>query len=156
MGTRIGELLSQLVSLSAHDIEEILEEQRYTGRRFGEIALAWGLCAPPDVWHAWSDQLENRVQHVELDHVGIDTQALSLLPAELAEQYGVIPLRTVGNRLILAASEASLPRAKAELGERVKMDVRFAVVDAGQLHRAIAAHYESAKAEPTAALAGAA
>jgi type IV pilus assembly protein PilB len=156
MGTRFGELLGRLVSLSAHDVEEILEEQRYNGRRFGEIALAWGLCTPSDVWHAWSDQLGDRVQFVELDSVGVDTQALAYLPGELAERYEVIPLRTVGNRLVLATSEASLPRAQAELADQVKMDVRFVVVDPGQLRRAIESHYEPTAAEAPAALAGAA
>jgi type IV pilus assembly protein PilB len=156
MGTRIGELLCRLVSLSDHDIEEILEEQKYTGRRFGEIALAWGLCVPADIWHAWSDQLEEQVQYVNLESVGVDTQALSLLPAVLAERYEVIPLRSVGNRLVLATSEASLPRAQAELPGQVSLDVRFVVVDPVQLRRAIEAQYDSAPAEAPATLAGAA
>ena len=66
----------------------------------------------------------------------------------------MIPLRSVGNRLVLAASEASLPRAKAELGEHVKMDVRFVVVDAADLHHAIATHYESKNTERRAAPGG--
>jgi type IV pilus assembly protein PilB len=156
MGTRIGELLCQLVSLSGHDIEEILEEQRYTGRRFGEIALAWGLCTPADVWHAWSDQLGQGVQYVNLKSVGIDTQALSLLPGELAARYEVIPLRAVGNRLVLAASEASLARAQAELPGQLTMDIRFTVVDASQLRRAIESQYAQSQVEAQGALAGAA
>jgi type IV pilus assembly protein PilB len=157
MGTRIGELLCRLVSLSDHDIEEILEEQRYTGRRFGEIALAWGLCTPADVWQAWSDQLGQGVQYVNLKSVGVDTQALSLLPGELAERYEVIPLRAVGNRLILAASEASLARAQAELPGQMNMDLRFVVVDPAQLRRAIEAQYDAEQVEePATALAGAA
>jgi type IV pilus assembly protein PilB len=157
MGTRIGVLLCRLVSLTTHDIEEILEEQKYTGRRFGEIALAWGLCTPADIWHAWSDQLEERVQYVNLDSVGIDTQALSLLPAELADRYEVIPLRAVGNRLVLAASEASLARAQAELAGQVNSDLRFVVVNATELRRAIETHYDAMQAdEPETAMAGAA
>ena len=57
MGTRIGELLGQLVSITPHDVEEILEEQHYSGRWFGEIGQAWGLpLTPADIWHAWSDR----------------------------------------------------------------------------------------------------
>src|SRR5439155_6477219 len=53
---RIGELLSRMVPLSGHDVEEILQEQSATRRRFGEIALAWGLCKPEHVWDAWGQQ----------------------------------------------------------------------------------------------------
>jgi type IV pilus assembly protein PilB len=157
MGTRIGELLCRLVSLSTHDIEEILEEQKYTGRRFGEIALAWGLCTPTDVWHAWSDQLGEHVQNVNLHSVGIDTQALSLLPAALADRYEVIPLRAVGNRLVLATSESSLQRAQAELPGQMSMDLRFVVVDPTDLRQAIETQYDAMQVEePETALAGAA
>ena len=55
---RIGELLSRIVPLSGHDVEEILEEQSANRRKFGEIALAWGLCRPEHVWDAWCQQSE--------------------------------------------------------------------------------------------------
>src|SRR5687768_5822111 len=54
---RIGELLSGIVPLSNHDVEEILQEQSGTHRKFGEIALAWGLSQPEHVWNAWCRQL---------------------------------------------------------------------------------------------------
>ena len=37
---RMGELLSRMVPLSGHDVEEILEEQNSNRRKFGEIALS--------------------------------------------------------------------------------------------------------------------
>ena len=156
MAARIGELLGRLVELSAHDVEEILEEQRYTGHRFGEIALAWGLCAPADIWHAWSNQLDHKIQHVTLAAVGIDTQAISLLSAELANQYQVIPLRAVEDLLVLATSEESFERAQAELPGQLQQKLRFVIADTAQLHRAIVKHYGAAQAAKIEALAGAA
>ena len=56
---RIGELLRKMVPLSRHDIEEILQEQTSTRRRFGDIALAWGLVKPEHVWEQiWSILVE--------------------------------------------------------------------------------------------------
>src|SRR5438046_1826862 len=81
---RIGELLSRMVPLSGHDVEEILQEQSATRRRFGEIALAWGLCRPEHVWDAWCQQSENGTETVDLDKIGIDSQAAAMLPAALA------------------------------------------------------------------------
>ena len=42
---RFGELLSRLVPLSGHDIEEILQEQSANRRKFGDIALS---CSPSE------------------------------------------------------------------------------------------------------------
>ncbi len=57
---RFGELLSRFVNLSAHDVSEILEDQSSSRRRFGEIALAFGLCQPQHVWKAWWCRLSAR------------------------------------------------------------------------------------------------
>src|SRR5208282_4396358 len=84
---RIGELLSRLVPLTSHDIEEILQEQRGSKRRFGEIALAWGLCQPEHIWSAWYMQIEHRIDKVDLRSFGIDSQALTMIPRELVVNY---------------------------------------------------------------------
>ena len=41
---KFGELLSRMVPLSGHDVEEILSEQNSNRRKFGDIALAWETC----------------------------------------------------------------------------------------------------------------
>src|SRR4051812_15758645 len=83
--SRIGELLSRIVPLSGHDVEEILQDQAGTNRKFGEIALAWGLCQPQHVWKAWCRQLASAgTEQVDLKLVGIDAQAAASIPAELA------------------------------------------------------------------------
>ena len=79
-GKRFGELLGKLVKLSQHDVEEILEDQTATHRRFGDIALSWGLCQPEHVWQAWSDQLLTQVQRVDLETLGVDSQAAANFP----------------------------------------------------------------------------
>ena len=66
-----GQCLGRVVPLSAHDVSEILEHQAATRRRFGEIALAWGLCRPQHVWQAWWAQLAQRGSLVFAD-IGYD------------------------------------------------------------------------------------
>ena len=73
---RIGEVLSKFTGMSSMDVEEILQDQTVTNRRFGEIALSWGLCAPQDVWQAWYSQLDQDWPSVDLDDLGIDSQAV--------------------------------------------------------------------------------
>jgi hypothetical protein len=79
---RIGEILSRIISLSNHDIEEILHEQRATHRPFGDIALAMGLCRPEDIWQAWSGQLDGlsgQPRKIDLDSMGVDAQAIAFI-----------------------------------------------------------------------------
>src|SRR5437762_10593664 len=98
---RMGELLSKLVPLSGHDVEEILHEQDSTRRRFGEIALAWGLCRPEHVWNAWCDQLVHSGEKIDLKRMAIDSRAVACIPAELARQLNILPIRLINDTLIL-------------------------------------------------------
>ena len=74
---RFGELLGRMVELTGHDVEEILNEQEVTHRRFGEIAMSWGLCRPEHVWHAWASQVSEEGTRIDLDDFGVDSQALA-------------------------------------------------------------------------------
>ena len=141
---RIGELLSQLVTLSGHDVEEILHEQRTTQRRFGEIALSWGLCQPEHVWAAWCRQVsEANVEHVDLDRDGIDAQAVVLLDANVAKAFRVIPIRADGQEVVLACEAALTQRVKDELRDALRRHVKFVIASRRQIDSAIDAYYSA-------------
>jgi len=136
-----GDLLRQVATLSGHDVEEILQEQKGTRRRFGEIALSWGLCEPRHVWEAWGRQLERADGKVDLDQLGIDTQATAFLSREEALRLEAIPIRLNENELIVAVAtmlEAPYPVALVGDGTRRLKLVR---ADREQIHRAIRRYY---------------
>ena len=56
-GLLFGDYLARVVSLTFHDVQEILTEQSASGRRFGQTARALGLCEQCHVWQAASAQL---------------------------------------------------------------------------------------------------
>jgi hypothetical protein len=138
---RIGEILSGLVPLSGHDIEEILSEQNATRKRFGDIALAMGLCQPEHVWKACSAQLDAGPREIDLDAFGVDAQALTQLPPKTARALGVIPVRVCGNELVVAAHEHSFPIAAEVLPAILSLRIKFVIADANQIERAIKAYY---------------
>ena len=139
-----GELLGRWVTLSRHDVHEILEEQSMSGRRFGDIALSYGLCAPEHVWAAWCDQLVTEVQRVDLDRLGIDSQAVAMIPAAAARRLSAIPVRQMSGQLVVAiADDADSARAAIELGQLSDMVLRFVVADAAQVRRAISVYYSA-------------
>jgi type IV pilus assembly protein PilB len=137
-----GELLGRLVSLSRHDVNEILEEQSMTHQRFGEIALSRGLCEPEHLWAAWCDQLVTEVQRVDLDRLGVDARAAALVPGEVARRLSIIPVRYMSDRLVIAiADDADPARAAIELGMLSDKVLRFVIAEAAQVRRALATYH---------------
>ena len=140
---RIGELLSRMVPLSGHDVEEILQEQQATRRKFGEIALAWGLCSPEHVSDAWLQQ-SGDPQSIDLEKVGIDTQAASLLPGDVARKLGVIPLRCANGKVLVATSANETEQAMNELSGILHRQVKFIHADANQINAMLERYYPTA------------
>jgi Type II secretion system (T2SS), protein E, N-terminal domain len=137
-----GELLGRLVPLSSHDVCEILEEQSGSRLRFGQIALSWGLCEARHVWHAWATQLHGRTPRIDLLKTGIDAQATLQLPAPLAAKLGIIPVRSIDGRLIVAASEETLADAAEALATAdFSREVHFVLSDPRQIEQAIRTYY---------------
>jgi hypothetical protein len=136
-----GELLGRYAPLSGHDVAEILEDQANSHRRFGEIALAYGLCEPRDVWKAWWEQISDSPPRIDLNVLGIDAQAIERLPARIARQFNVLPLRITGNQMVMAASDSSFPIAARQLPDKLKLRIKFVLVDEMQLKAAMQTCY---------------
>ena len=137
---RIGDLLRKMVPLSGHDVEEILHEQSSTHRRFGEIALAWGLCRPEHLWDAWCQQTADGEEIVDLDKIGVDAQAAAMLPAEVARQHQVIPLRIATDSVLLATANGAAEHAD-ELGALLHRRVTFVHAESKQVARMLDQYY---------------
>ena len=142
---RIGELLGRMVSITGHDVEEILHEQKSTHRRFGEIALSWGLCQPEHVWSAWCHQVrdaESDVETVDLDRDGIDAQAVALLNADAARVFRAIPIRLGENEtVVLASAEPLGERTRAVLRRLLNKKLKFVAAPKRQIDAAIETYY---------------
>jgi type IV pilus assembly protein PilB len=137
---RFGELLINMASLSGHDVEEILHEQGSTRRRFGEIALAWGLCRPEHIWTAWCDQIVHSGENIDLDNLAIDSRAIECVPAHVAREFQIVPIRLINDLLILATAdhaERELPKLAELLGKKL----RFVPAERAQLIDALIKHY---------------
>lgn len=144
MHARIGELLGRVTPLSAHDVAEILETQSGTRRRFGEIAMSWGLCKPHHVWWAWAEQRVADRTPVDLTTCGIDATAVSLLSHEVASQLCVIPVRSLDDELIVAAAHVPVDGMDERLSSIVQKRCKFVLADARQIREAIKTYYHAA------------
>jgi hypothetical protein len=138
---RFGELLSRLVPLSGHDVEEILQEQTTNRRKFGDIALSWGLCKPEHLWDAWVQQSSPDSEVVDLDKVGVDAQAAALLPADAASRLNVIPVRAASDIVLVATCDAAPDHMNDALAELLHRRIKFVRVEAEQLQRMMERYY---------------
>src|SRR5438552_3431719 len=114
---RFGELLGRLTTISRHDVEEILNEQASTQRRFGEIALAWGLCRPEHVWNVWCSQLTTNGDKIDLKRIAIDSRAIDCVTGEVARSLKILPIRLINEMLIIAAADVSVEAKFPSLGK---------------------------------------
>lgn len=139
---RIGDILRRSVSLSAHDVEEILQEQKASRKPFGEAALALGLVSSDAVWNAWLEQL--RTTTIDLARQPIDPMAVGLLPQDLARTYGVVPLRLRGNVLVIAAAEVPNEATLRQIEMRCRVRLVLAIATASSVTAALADLYPTA------------
>lgn len=144
---RIGQILSECVPLSAHDVAEILEEQKVSRQRFGDAALALGLAQPEQVWHAWIQQLQGREAPNDVTTLDLDPSAARLLTSRFAVQHRMLPIRSRGEELVVAVDAMPSPevaqKAAADSGKRLI----FIRATSASLTRGLQQHYPAAVSE---------
>src|SRR5260370_40994966 len=130
---RFGQLLAGMGKLPGHDIEEILHEQSAPGTKksFGQIALTLGLVEPRHIWQAWADQLSEGWHRIDLRTFGVDAQAVSRLPRDLAVRCCAMPLRLLEAHMIIAISDPAYAPLFDQ--ERLHLQLRFVLTDARQI-----------------------
>jgi type IV pilus assembly protein PilB len=138
---KLGELLRRHVPLTIHDIDEILHEQSHTRRRFGDVAMSLGMCTPQDIWRAWCEQIRDSIERVDLDQLGIDSQAIALVPPELAFRCKSVPVRCTDTHLVVATTDDLFDLAVAEVPQLLHRRIRFVIAPSAQVERALAQYY---------------
>jgi hypothetical protein len=136
---RMGEMLRRMGKLTALDVDEILFEQGVARRRFGDIAVAWGLCQPDDVCQAWCDQLTG--DPGRLGPGQVDPAALALVPAPVARRLRIVPLRLLGGQLLVLAAGGLDSAAITELLRLTGRDVRAVPAPPARIDQALARLY---------------
>jgi hypothetical protein len=147
---RIGQILSRLVPLSDHDVEEIIHEQKSTRLRFGDAALALGLVRPSDVWSAWSEQLDSSGGEIDLSANGIDVQAISRIDAATAQRFQVVPVRVSPTALVVASTESLGEEDRRTIEQVAGVHTVFVRASAADIEQALSTYYASASSRTAA------
>jgi type IV pilus assembly protein PilB len=136
---KLGEILIQAGVLDESSLRAALAEQRRWGGHLGRVLIDMHLVSEDVLVQALSHQLNFPV--VNLDHRPIPPEILELVPAEMAEQYGLIPYHKEGKFLDVAMIDPTNLGIVDELRIRTQLNVRPYLAGPKALERAIAHYY---------------
>ena len=87
---RLGQLLVDTGMITQEQLELALGMQKGDQRRLGELLVDTGVLTESQVTQVLSQQLS--MPWVALQHIDFSRQLLNLVPAEVAEKFGIVPI----------------------------------------------------------------
>ncbi len=138
---RLGEILVECGLLEEKQLESALEQQSELGGRLGELLVREGFAHEDEIAECLAAQLD--LPRIDLYESGVDAAAAGLLPVEMAERHGVIPVRFEGHAeergafVWVATADPTNLTALDEVQFRCGKRVRPVVVTWTQVHAAI-------------------
>lgn len=134
-------------------IEKALERQKQTGRRLGEELVELGFVAEAQLTQILSNQLS--IPWVSLYHVEFSRELLNLVPAEVADRYGLIPVyirqvRRAGDTLFVAMDDPTNVEALQRVREVAGLPVKPMVAAPSDIRNAIRVYYFGVQPRPEA------
>jgi type IV pilus assembly protein PilB len=138
----LGSLLINRGLLSVDQVKQAFEEQQLTGKRLGEIVVGHGWVSAKDLAQALADQAG--LDYVDLAETELDPEAALLLPKELAMRYQALPVRFVGEDLLLVSvADPTDVGVADDLRLALGHNVRLSVSEPTDLERAIKRLYRT-------------
>lgn len=141
---KLGELLVETGLITKDDLARALERQKTDPRRLGELLVDGGAVTESQVTQVLSQQLS--VPWVSLQHIDFSRQLLNLVPKEIAEKYGIVPIyvRRARHRqetLYVAMEDPSDLGPLREVETHSGLPVRPMIAPATDIRAAIRAYY---------------
>lgn len=125
-------------------VKEALARQKQTGRRLGETLVTLGYVSEAQMTQVLSNQLT--IPWVNLYHVDFSRELLDLVPAELAEQYCLVPVyirhvRRQGDTLYVAMDDPLNTDALQRVADHAGLPVKPMVASPTDIRNAIRVYY---------------
>ena len=147
---RLGEILVQEGLIDAPDLEVALAERERFGNRLARTLVSLGLVEEPELVRVLSRRLG--VPAARLEGKRIDPEVLALVPRELAERHGCLPLFTKREGgvevLYLGMEEPGDLEAIDEVSFRAGLKVRPVTLPPSQLWASLERSYEVEAGSP--------
>lgn len=144
---RLGEILVRRGHLSAEQCRAILDEQRATGRPFGELAETMFNVSPRQLESAWAEQYEAIAGTIDPQRERADVRVLAMISRRQAWQFRMAPLRQEGTDVVICTAREHLPRALRFAYSRFGPSCTFVLAEPNALIELLQRHYPMPGAE---------
>jgi type II secretion system protein E len=140
-GKKLGFLLCKRSHLDQRSLNFALTQQQTEYKPLGRLLLELGYVTASQLNEALSEQAG--IEKVDLTQVCIDSDIISLVPAELVSRYNVMPLRRDNGRLSVAMSDPFQPQAIEDLRLITGLPVQRYYAAHGDMEKCILKYYGS-------------
>jgi hypothetical protein len=141
MSLPIGHLLVEIGAISDKQRVFILEEQKVSGRPFGEIAETMFGVSPAAVERAWSMQYAATTRWIDPTVEGTHEQVRELITSRQAWQFRLLPIRMDGSDVMMCTTPRYLVRALNFATRQMSSTCFFVLSEPEALGKALVSEY---------------
>ncbi len=145
----LGQILKEMGAVTEEQIQEALTHQYQKGVRIGQALCELGFTDPSTVARALARQ--SSIPFVNLDKGVISSEVLKLVPAEVAREHGIVPVKQSGRTLIVAFADPLFVFQLDQLRFVLNREVSGAIAEEGALGQALKRYYGVEPVAPEAA-----
>ncbi|MBU1356570.1 MAG: Flp pilus assembly complex ATPase component TadA [Candidatus Edwardsbacteria bacterium] len=142
MALKVGDMLLKAGMISPEQLEQALKEQQTSGQRLGSLLVKMGFVTEDEVVAFLSKQFN--VPSVNLNDYKIDEPVLKLIPAHIAQKYGLVPLSRLGRSVTVAMVNPNDILAMEDIKFSTGFEVRPVIASEAAIWSAIDKQYGSA------------
>jgi type IV pilus assembly protein PilB len=146
---QLGNILVKSGTVTAAQLEDALQYQLHHDCRLGEALVGLGCCTDTEIARSLADQLE--IPYIDLRETPPSPACVALLSPEIAEAYCALPIRMVGDRLLVAVGDPFDVRADETVRAMTGLNVVIAVAAYSQLREFLQQNTADATVTETAA-----
>ncbi len=141
MRKKLGQLLCEKSYLDDSRLRFALAEQEAAHRLLGQVLLELGYITQAQLNEALA--LQAGIEKIDLSNTSVSPEIITLVPAELASKYNILPLWTNGGRLAVAMAEPFRPKVIEHLRLVTGCSVQRYYAEPAQMEKSITKFYGS-------------
>jgi type IV pilus assembly protein PilB len=136
---KIGEILIKDGLINQEQLDEVLEIQKKTGKKIGEIVTSMQLVSQDDFCRVLEKKFG--IKFVNLKKMKIDPQIVKMISETIARRYDIIPIEIEDNNLVVAMSDPLNIYAIEDIAYYTTMQVIPVIASLDQIRKAIGAYF---------------
>lgn len=138
---RLGEMLVDVGVLSEAQLQEALTKQVGSGKRLGTVLIDEHYITETQLIDTLRMQLG--IDYIDLNKATIDPAMAAIVPKALAQQYRIVPVKMVDDRLYLAMEDPLNFIAVKQVKDLTRKKVTPMIAYSSAINRAISVLYEN-------------